>query len=143
MNDRMKEFYMSLAIECSKMSRAKRLQVGAIIVKNNNVISFSWNGTPAGWDNNCEDEFGLDFSGNSTLVTKPEVIHAEMNCLGKLATMGGGGENYTMFITHAPCIQCSKGIYVSGIKNVYYKHIYKCDSGIIFLKKVGVEIEKV
>jgi dCMP deaminase len=141
MNDRMKEFYMSLAIECSKMSRAKRLQVGAIIVKNNNVISFSWNGTPAGWDNICEDEFGLDFSGNPTLVTKPEVIHAESNSIMKLASSNESGKGSVMFLTHAPCIDCAKLIYGSGITQVYYKHKYRDQSGVEFLKKCNVIVE--
>lgn len=129
MNNRMIDFYMNLASECAKMSRAKRLQVGAVIVKNNNVISFSWNGTPALWDNNCEDENNK---------TKPEVIHAEANSIMKLASSNESGNGATMFLTHAPCIDCAKLIYGSGIIQVFYKHKYRDHSGIDFLEKCGI-----
>lgn len=147
MRDRMKEFYMSLATECSKMSRAKRLQVGAIIVKNNNVISFSWNGTPAGWDNNCEDEIIQTYAGfegaisNIKLKTKPETIHAEANSIMKLARSNESGKGATMFLTHAPCIDCAKLIYGSGIIKVFYKNEYRDQSGVEFLKKCNVIVE--
>jgi len=171
MNDRMKLFYMDLAKRCSQMSRAIRLQVGSIIVKNDNILSFSWNGTPTGWDNTCEDrvdmnwdafgwlsleeieeqwpykdpemdpQFGLGYR-RYALKTRPEVLHAEMNCLMKLARSSESGENASMFITHAPCIECAKGIYQAGIKAVYYASEYRNTDGLAFLTKSGIHIEK-
>jgi dCMP deaminase len=142
MNNRFKNFYMNIASCTSSMSRAKRLQVGCIIVKNNNIISFSWNGTPAGWDNNCEDVV-MHSDETVSLKTKPEVIHAERNAIDKLAGSHESSKNATMFITHAPCLECAKSIYTSGIKEVFYKEQYRSDNGIEFLKKCGVNIEKI
>lgn len=161
-----------MADSCAKMSRAIRLQVGCIIVKDDNIISFSWNGTPAGWDNTCEDiEWmgdaggwlnpdeiearwpfegiyqdidGNDMKGRYSLKTKPEVLHAERNALDKLAKRGGvGGEGSSMFTTHAPCIECAKSIYGAGIKELFYKDDYRSEEGVYFLKKCGVKVEKI
>lgn len=134
--------YMNVAETFAKLSSAKRLQVGAIVVKDDRIISIGYNGMPAGWDNNCEDVIEVHEDGGVVTQTKPEVIHAEMNCLGKLAKINDGADGSTMFITHSPCIECAKGIYVAGIKKVFYRNSYKCDSGINFLKNTGVEIEK-
>lgn len=122
---------MEIAETVSKMSYAKRLQVGAIVVKDNRIISIGYNGTPAGWDNNCEDENNK---------TKPEVIHAEANSIMKLASSNESGKGSVMFLTHAPCIDCAKLIYGSGITQVYYKHKYRDQSGVEFLKKCNVII---
>lgn len=171
MNERMINFYMTLAKECAKMSRARRLQVGAILVKNNNIISFSWNGTPSNWDNNCEDTYWMDISSNYLspeeiknqwphegtyldnegnvvsgrykLVTKPEVLHAEMNNLMKLAKSTASGENATMFVTHSPCLECAKGIYQAGIKEVFYENQYRSNDGIEFLKKCRIAVTQI
>lgn len=141
MKDRMKSFYMDIAKVCSKLSRARRLQVGAIIVKNDNIISFSWNGTPSGWDNNCELEVN-DENNVIKLVTRPEVLHAERNALDKLAKQGGTGSNGSiMFCTHAPCIECAKSIYGAGICELYYSEEYRSQEGITFLKNCGVKVE--
>jgi len=127
--------YMECAEVFSKLSSAKRLKVGSIIVKDNRIISIGYNGTPAGWESNvCEDE------NNKTL---PEVIHAEMNCINKLAKSTESGENSTMFITHSPCMECSKSIYGAGIKSVYYKHDYRDFSGIHFLQKCKINVYKI
>lgn len=142
MNDRMKNFYIGIAEECAKMSRAVRLQVGSVIVKNDNIISFSWNGMPSGWDNCCEDEIDDD-GGSSVLKTKPEVLHAESNAISKLAKCSESGNGATMFITHAPCIECAKLIYQSGIATVYYKNDYRSTQGIEFLTKSNIEVVKV
>lgn len=124
---------MKIAMEVAQMSRANRLKVGAVVVKNDNIISFSWNGTPRGMDNECEDS-----DGN----TKPEVVHAEQNCLYKLTRTGGvGAEGATMFCTHTPCIECSKGILTSGIEHVIYKTPYRSQDGVEFLKKNGVKVD--
>jgi len=126
--------YMECAEVFAKLSTAKKLQVGAIIVKDQRIISIGYNGTPEGWCNVCEDEHNK---------TKPEVIHSEMNCINKLARSTESGENSTMFITHSPCMECAKSIYGAGIKEVYFKNFYRDDSGIIFLKKCGINIERV
>ena len=123
---------MEIAETVSKMSYAKRLQVGAIVVKDNRIISIGYNGTPSGWDNNCEDENNK---------TKPEVIHAEANSIMKLASSNESGKGSVMFLTHAPCIDCAKLIYGSGIVQVYYKHKYRDQSGVEFLKKCNVIVE--
>jgi len=126
--------YMEAAEVFAKLSYAKRLQVGAIVVKDDRIISIGYNGTPAGWDNVCEDESNK---------TKPEVIHAEANSIAKLAKSQESGDGSIMFITHAPCIECSKLIYTSGIKKVYFKNIYRDSSGLDFLKKCNVEVEQI
>lgn len=134
---------MNLATECANMSRARRLQVGAVIVKDDNILSFGWNGTPKGWDNNCEDEIWNPHDGDFTLKTKPEVLHAEMNALMKLTRSNASSNESSMFITHAPCIDCAKGIYQAGIKNIYFRDIYRSSDGINFLSKCEVTITKI
>lgn len=131
MKPKFEKMYMEIAETVSKMSYAKRLQVGAIVVKDNRIISIGYNGTPSGWDNNCEDENNK---------TKPEVIHAEANSIMKLASSNESGMGSVMFLTHAPCIDCAKLIYGSGIVQVYYKHKYRDQSGVEFLKKCNVII---
>ena len=132
---------MNVAAEYATLSRARRLKVGAIVVKDNRIISIGYNGTPPGWDNNCEIEIHQPV-GRIDLVTKPEVLHAEENAIGKLARSHESGENATMFITHAPCAQCAKLILVSGISSVYYRDKYRDDSGIAFLEKSGVKVQQ-
>jgi dCMP deaminase len=120
------------------------LHVGAIVVKDDRIISIGYNGMPAGWDNNCEYEVlveeGEDYA--TELKTRPEVLHAESNAIAKLAKSNDSGLGADIFITHAPCIECAKLIYQSGINGVYYGENYRDDSGIEFLKKSGVNIEK-
>lgn len=135
--------HMKVAEEYAKLSYAKRLQVGAIVVKDSRVISIGYNGTPAGWDNDCEINLYDDAEQWVGSKTKPEVIHAEANAIAKLARSQESGQDATMFITHAPCIECSKIIYSSGITTVYYKHEYRDTSGVEFLLKCGVEVIKV
>lgn len=144
------DLYMDFARRVAKLSHAKRLKVGAVIVKDDTVISYGYNGTPAGWDNNCEYEIPetyTSFEGTidqKKLVTKPEVLHAERNALDKLAKRGGvGGDNAVIFVTHSPCLECAKSIYVTGIKSVYYEENYRSEDGIEFLKKCGVNVEKI
>ena len=134
--------YMDVAKRFSQLSTAKRLQVGAIIVKNDRIISIGYNGMPSGWTNECEDYYGLDFSGNPTLVTKPEVIHAEANAIAKLAKSTESGDGAVMFLTHAPCIDCAKQIYASGISKVYFGEQYRSSSGYEFLTKCNVKVEQ-
>jgi dCMP deaminase len=126
--------YMEVAEVFANLSHAKRLKVGAIVVKGDRIISIGYNGTPAGWDNVCEDE---------NYRTIPEVVHAEANSIAKLAKSQESGEEAIMFITHTPCVECSKLIYTSGIKKVYFKNYYRDQSGLEFLKKCKVEVEQV
>ena len=148
MKPKFQRLYNNIAHEVAKMSHARRLQVGAVIVKDDRVISMGYNGMPAGWENNCESE-GIDFdpitktrTGNGVLTTKPEVLHAESNAIAKLAKSNDSGDGADIFVTHAPCMECSKLIFQSGIRRVYYSQDYRDDSGIRFLKQSGVEIIK-
>ena len=133
--------YMDVATRFSQLSSAKRLQVGAIIVKDDRIISIGYNGMPSGWDNNCENVIVDGIS--SELKTKPEVLHAESNAIAKLAKSVESGEGATMFITHSPCIECAKLIYQSGISSVYYKSQYRSNDGIEFLIKSKVSTEQI
>ena len=147
--------HMNAAEGYAKLSYAKRLKVGAIITKDDRVISIGYNGTPAGWDNNCEDVIretftyvidkgGEEYEGaNISLKTKPEVIHAESNAIGKLARSSESGEGASMYITHAPCFDCAKLIHVAGIKKVFYREAYRSTEGIEFLNKSNIEVEKI
>lgn len=131
--------YIDLAERVSQMSYARRLKVGSVLVKNDNIISFSWNGTPSGFDNNCEHE-SIDSNGNQVLTTKSEVLHAESNVLLKAARNGVNTKDSILYITHAPCLQCAKLILQSGIKEVFYKNVYREVAGIYFLNKCGIKV---
>jgi len=135
--------YMKTARVFAELSNAKRKRVGAVVVKDDRIISIGYNGMPSGWDNNCEDYFGLDLSGNPTFVTKPEVIHAESNAIEKLAKSTESGDGASMFITCAPCMDCAKMIFQSGIKEVFYAEDYRDDAGISFLNKCGITVKQI
>jgi dCMP deaminase len=134
--------YMDVAERFAELSSARRLHVGAIVVKDDRIISIGYNGMPAGWDNNCEDTVWHS-DGERTLKTKPEVLHAETNAIAKLAKSNESGMGATMFITHAPCLDCAKLIYQSGIGSVLYRNTYRDTSGITFLERSGIEVIKV
>jgi dCMP deaminase len=134
--------YMDTAERFGQLSSAKRLKVGAVVVKDHRIISIGYNGTPAGWDNVCEDLVQLS-DDTVTTKTKDEVIHAEANAILKLAKSNEGGNGAVLFCTHAPCVECAKLIYGSGINKVYYKNQYRDDSGLKFLEKCSVKIEHV
>ena len=141
MKTKLKEAYMKTAETFAELSHARRLHVGAIIVKDDRIISIGYNGMPAGWDNNCEDI--VQHSDDTTsLKTKPEVLHAETNAIAKLARSTESGLNATMFITYSPCLDCAKLIYQSGINAVYYGNAYRNEDGIQFLKASGVKVEQ-
>jgi dCMP deaminase len=125
--------YMDVAERFAQLSSATRLQVGAIVVKDDRIISIGYNGMPSGWDNVCEHEG----------KTKAEVLHAESNAIAKLARSPESGEGANIFITHSPCIDCAKLIYQSGIATVYYKNDYRSTQGIDFLNKSNIKIIKV
>lgn len=145
--------HMKAAEVYASLSSAKRMQVGAIVVKDDRIISIGYNGTPAGWSNDCEEkyykgeELGVspdaydqsNYLGSYRLVTKPEVIHAEANAIAKLASSHESGKGAYMFVTHAPCLECAKLIYGAGIKAVYYKEKYRSADGIDFLNKCGIQ----
>jgi len=162
---------MKTAETFAALSHARRLHVGAIIVKDDRIISIGYNGMPSGWDNDCEN---VDFMSRDAgqwlnpeevyqrwpfqeedidpdlgharryrLVTKPEVLHAETNAIAKLAKSNESGMGATMFVTHAPCLDCAKLIYQSGIGSVLYRDTYRDTSGITFLERSGVKVEQV
>jgi dCMP deaminase len=132
--------YLDMADRFAELSYAQRLKVGAIVVKDNRVISIGYNGTPAGWENTCEEVVEVHEDGGVVTKTKDEVIHAEANAIGKLARDGEAGLDSTMFCTHAPCINCAKLIYGAGIRSLYYRNSYRDEDGIEFLKKCNIDV---
>jgi dCMP deaminase len=169
MKEKLKRAYMKTAETFAELSHAQRLHVGAIVVKDDRIISIGYNGMPAGWDNNCEDreymsrdaggwlspdeieeqwpfteweDIDQAFTKRYRLKTKPEVLHAETNCIAKLARSSDSGLGADMFITHAPCLDCAKLIYQSGIKRVWYGTQYRDSTGTEFLQKSGIEVEQ-
>lgn len=133
--------YMDIAKRISLMSYAERKKVGAVIVKDNNIVSFGYNGTPTGWDNKCE-KVHCDFSGNEYTETIPEVIHAEANCICKCSKQGISSEGGTLYVTLSPCYECAKLIIQAGIKRVVYKELYRNSNSIEFLQKAGINVEQ-
>ena len=142
MKAKFKQAYMDVAARFAQLSSAVRLQVGAIVVKDDRIISIGYNGMPSGWDNTCEDTV-FQQDGTSALKTKPEVLHAESNAIAKLARCGESGDGASIFVTHSPCMECAKLIYQSGIQQVYYKHDYRSRDGIDFLNKCNVGVEQI
>ena len=152
MKDKFVQAYMKTAETFAELSSARRLHVGAIIVKDDRIISIGYNGMPSGWDNDCENlvvyrkeiEPGV-FSNEHVheWKTKPEVLHAETNAIAKLAKSTESGLGASLFVTHAPCLDCAKLVYQSGINTVYYRNTYRSQDGLQFLEKAGVTINKV
>lgn len=124
---------MTAACAYAMLSRAERAKVGSVIVKDGAVISFGFNGTPAGWDNRCEDEHGK---------TYPWVRHAERNAFSKLAKGGGGAKGATMYTSYAPCEECALEMIGAEIDQVVYLVEYKKSDGLDYLRKSGVRILK-
>ena len=143
MKQKFVEAYMEVAKTFANLSSAQRLKVGAIVVKDDRIISIGYNGMPSGWDNCCEDFIRQDEVGHTVLKSKPEVLHAESNCIAKLAKSPESGDGASIFITHSPCIDCAKLIYQSGITTVYYKNDYRSTQGIEFLNRSDIEVVKV
>lgn len=159
---KMKQAFMDVAKRFAQLSTAKRLHVGAIVVKDDRIVSIGYNGMPSGWDNICEyKEYDLnkDINGNYfpdpdsvyphtdehgryNLKTRPEVLHAEANAITKLAKSHESGEGAAIFVTHAPCMECAKLIYQTGIQKVYYEQDYRSSQGIEFLKRCNLIVEK-
>jgi len=171
MKEKFVKYFMKIAEETADLSNAIRNKVGAIIVKDGCILGNGYNGTPAGWDNACEnmdylsdyEQIVYDSNNNALhpmtlerydimyplvdkqgrrykLVTKPEVIHAEQNCLGKAAQSTYSTTGATMFCTLQPCMDCAKSILQSGITTVYYRDVYRDDSGVKFLEKGNVNV---
>ena len=130
--------YMDVAERFARLSSAKRLNVGAIVVKDDRIISIGYNGMPTGWDNNCENELT-----EGKLKSKPEVLHAETNSIAKLAQSNESGLDSTLFVTHSPCLECAKLIYQSGITTIYYKHEYRSKEGVDFLEKCKLNVHRI
>jgi len=138
--------YMKTAEVFAELSSARRLHVGAIVVKDDRIISIGYNGMPSGWDNNCEEEVVDNYSDRIPIVTlksKREVLHAETNAIAKLAKSTESGDGATMFVTHAPCMDCAKLVYQSGITSLYYRNSYRDESGLNFLRTANVGIYQV
>ena len=132
----MKKFdqrYLEMAEIWARNSYCKRRQVGALLVKDNMIISDGYNGTPSGFENVCEENG----------VTKPYVLHAEANAISKVAKSGNSSLGATLSVTASPCIECSKLIIQSGIKRVVYKDEYRLTDGVDLLRRAGIEVEKV
>ena len=142
MKDKFKQAYMTVAETFAKLSHCERAKVGAIIVKSDRIISIGYNGMPAGYDNCCEDTIHHHELGTTTVMSKPEVLHAEANAIAKLAQSSESSDGAVMFCTHTPCMECAKLIHQAGIEKVYYGQDYDArkGSGRDFL---GHKLEKV
>ena len=125
--------YIEMAEIWAKNSYCKRRQVGALLVKDKMIISDGYNGTPSGFENVCEENG----------VTKPYVLHAEANAISKVAKSGNSSEGATLYVTAAPCIECSKLIIQAGIRRVVYKDEYRLTDGVDLLTRAGIEVEKI
>ena len=125
--------YIAMAGVWAQNSYCKRRQVGALLVKDRMIISDGYNGTPAGFENVCEDENG---------VTKPYVLHAEANAITKVAKSSNSSEGATLYITDSPCMECAKLIIQAGIKRVVYAREYRIIDGVDLLRRAGIEVEK-
>ena len=169
MKSKFKKAYLETAKIFAELSHARRLHVGAVIVKDDTVISYGYNGMPAGWDNDCEDKDWMggdaggwldpeeiyerwphvEYSGEAEeeyryrWKTKPEVLHAESNAIAKLARSTNSGLGADLFVTHSPCLDCAKLIYQSGISRVWYGENYRDDAGLNFLKASNIDVNKV
>lgn len=152
---------MNTAFEAAKLSSAKKMKVGAILVRDNNILAYSYNGTPVGWDNECEtkeycpeggcpEEYPYEelstrdgaVIGRYRLKTKPEVIHAESNAILHMSRRNESTIGASMFITHSPCTECFKLILGAGIAEIYYRTPYRCLQGLELLKQAGLGVFK-
>lgn len=123
--------YMRMARIWAENSYCKRRQVGALLVKDKMIISDGYNGTPSGFENNCEDDNN---------VSKPYVLHAEANAITKIARSNNSSEGATLYVTASPCIECAKLIIQSGIKRVVYGENYRIMDGLELLKRADIEV---
>lgn len=161
--------FMDTAYRFAELSPAKRLHVGAIIVKDDRIISIGYNGMPVGWDNECEhkeymnaakagflsdeqkveqfpyEEYVEDVQAmrRYRLITRDEVLHAESNAIAKLAKSNDSGLGADLFVTHSPCIHCAKLILQAGIGRVWFGENYRDEAGVNFLKKSGITVNQI
>ena len=143
MKEKFIDAHMNAAEVYAELSSAKRLHVGCVIVKDNTIIGIGYNGMPSGWDNVCETVKFKDFTGTVLMKSKPEVLHAETNAIAKVSRSSNSTDNADLFVTHAPCLECAKLIYQSGIKSVFYRDTYRSEDGIQFLQKCNVEVKQI
>ena len=143
MTNKWDKAHMEAAEVYAKLSSAKRLQVGTVIVKDNRIISIGYNGMPSGWTNKCEDESRWPSGEIVFLKTKPEVLHAETNAIAKVARSSESCEGATIYTTHQPCLDCAKLIYQSGISRIVWKYEYKNTEGLDFITQCGLDLEKI
>lgn len=122
--------YLRMAFIWAENSYCVRRQVGALLVKNNMIISDGFNGTPSGFDNVCEGEDGK---------TLPYVLHAEANAITKVARSNNASDGSTLYVTTSPCMECSKLIIQAGIKRVVFSELYRVTDGLDLLKRAGIE----
>ena len=134
--DKLDKTYMNMARELAKLSHAQRRKVGCLIVKDTHIIAEGLNGTPRGFDNNCEYVDHVDH-----FYTKPEVLHAESNAITKLARSTNSSKGSTLYVTCSPCFDCAKLIIQSGIERVVYDEEYKSQKGLLLLEKAGILVE--
>lgn len=142
--------HLNAAQGYAKLSHAKRLKVGAVLIKDDRIISVGYNGMPSGMDNECEGPTAnlKDYRGGLgekiiTPVTKPEVVHAEMNAIAYAAKNGVKTDGCTMVVTHSPCFECSKLLMQAGVKEIYYETEYRITDSIDFLKSNNIIVEKI
>ena len=146
MKEKFVNAYMDVAERFAELSSARRLHVGAIVVKDDRIISIGYNGMPSGWDNDCELELYEDNGDDepiTILKSKPEVLHAETNAIAKLAKSTESGDGAVLFVTHMPCLDCAKLIFQSGIYSVFYRDSYRSTDGVSFLERSGVKVTQV
>lgn len=155
MQHKFKTAFMQTAEIFANLSYARVLKVGAVIVKDNRILSIGYNGTLSGQDNQCEDPVRITFAeeapkgreifsdsrGFYYLKTRDSVLHAEMNAIMKIAISTESSQGATLITTHSPCIHCAKAIYQSGIAHIIFKHLYRDDSGLKFLENAGIIVE--
>ena len=136
----MDNLYMDIAERLSLMSKARRLKVGSVVVKGENIISMGWNGMPKGYDNNCEIE-----NTDGSLSTRPEVLHAEYNAVRKLRETNTDGQlnGATLYCTQSPCQHCTDMILSAHIARVVYRYTYRVINGIDQLIAAGIQVDKI
>jgi len=130
--DKRDHLYMKMARTWAENSYCERRKVGALLVKNQMIISDGYNGTPSGFENQCEDDNNASF---------PYVLHAEANAITKVARSNNSAEGATLYVTASPCMECSKLIIQCGIKRVVYGELYRLMDGVELLQKAGIQVD--
>ena len=134
--------YMGTALLHARLSKAKRAQVGAVLVTSQGVTLTGYNGTPTGLSNTCEELKPQEFPREPALVTKPEVIHAELNCILKAAREGVSCIGATMYVTLSPCVPCAAMMIQAGVKRLVYDELYRDEAGVVLLRSANVTVQQ-